>query len=122
MPGRHTPALTLEGGFTFDAALLQLPQDATRPLVQRVTLGHLLQRTDLVHHLPPYRMPGIIARQPRPLGPERGIELRLGSMQTDQMRGHMPEISFVHDTPVLHPLLPKNGSMFARLAPFRHWT
>ena len=59
--------------------------------------GLLLQRADLVHHLTPYRMPGIIAGQPRPLGPERGIELRLRPMQPDQMRGHMPEISFVHE-------------------------
>jgi hypothetical protein len=65
--------------------------------MQGVTLGHVLQRPDLVHHLPPDRMPGIIAGQPSPLGPERGIELRLGSMQPDQMRSHMPEISFVHE-------------------------
>lgn len=65
--------------------------------MQRVTLGHVLQRADLVHHLPPYRMPGIIAGQPGPLRPQRGIELRLGSMQPDEMRSHMPEISFVHE-------------------------
>jgi len=41
-------------------------------------------------------MPGIIAIQPRPLGPKRGVKLGLGAMQTDQMSGHMPEISFVH--------------------------
>jgi hypothetical protein len=63
----------------------------------RVTLRHVLQRADLVHHPSPYRMPGIIARQPRPLGPQRGIELRLGPVQPDQMRSHMPEISLVHE-------------------------
>jgi hypothetical protein len=65
--------------------------------MQRVALGHILQRADLVHHLSPYRMPGIIAGQPRPLRPKRGIELGLLAMQADQMMGHMPEISFVHE-------------------------
>ena len=91
--------------------------------MQRATLGHVLQRADLVHHLPPYRVTGIIAGQPRPLGPERGIELRLGAMQPDQMRGHMPEISLVHDYTCLRvPVLPENGSTLARPAAFRHWT
>lgn len=65
--------------------------------MQLVTLGHVLQRADLVHHLPPDRMAGIIAGQPGPFGPERGIELSLLAMQADQMMGHMPEISFVHE-------------------------
>jgi hypothetical protein len=89
--------------------------------MQRVALGHVLQRADLVHHLSPYRMPGIIAGQPRPLRPERGIELSLLAMQTDQMMGDMPEISFVHEYTRLASLLPENGSTFARLAAFRHW-
>jgi len=42
-------------------------------------------------------MPGLVAGQPRPLGPDRGIELRLLAMQADQMRGHMPEISLIHE-------------------------
>jgi hypothetical protein len=42
-------------------------------------------------------MAGPIAGQPRPLGPHRGIELRLTPMQPDQMLGHMPEIFLVHE-------------------------
>ena len=72
--------------------------------MQRVTLGHVLQRADLVHHLPPYRMPGIIAGQPGPLGPKRGIELRLFAMQPDQVLGHMPEISLIHEYTCLRHL------------------
>lgn len=90
--------------------------------MQRVALGHVLQRADLDHHLSPYRMPGIIAGQTRPLRPERGIELGLLAVQTDQMMGHMPEISFVHEYTRLAPPLPENGSTFARPRTFRHWT
>jgi hypothetical protein len=39
----------------------------------------------------------LVAGQPRPLRPERRIQLRLLAMQADQMLGHMPEISVVHE-------------------------
>jgi hypothetical protein len=42
-------------------------------------------------------MPGAVARQPGPLRPHRGIELRLRTMQPDKMMSHMPEILVVHE-------------------------
>jgi hypothetical protein len=65
--------------------------------VQLIARGFVLQRADLIHHKTPDLMAGSITGQPRPLGPERGIELRLTPMQPDQMLGHMPEIFLVHE-------------------------
>src|SRR3954471_9624752 len=80
------------------------------PLLQLARQRFALQLADLVHHHPPDVMTGRIAREPRPLSPDRGIELRLRSMQPDHMLGNTPEIPLFHDDDP--PLLP-----FARARP-----
>lgn len=106
-PGRHEREQCPAGGwshshwragFAFaDVRASIATHNTTRPLVKLVGCRFTLQRADLFHHRPPYRVPGTVTGQPRPLGPKRGIELSLWPMQADQMMGHVPEISVVHD-------------------------
>jgi hypothetical protein len=78
--------------------------------VQLIARGFVLQRADLIHHKTPDLMAGSITGQPRPLGPERGIELGLTPIQPDQMLGHMPESFSSTNTPVFVSVLPENRS------------